>query len=235
MSTPTPSLLAELPALLRGELEFLQAWVTRKSWSRVAVSVTVIVIGTGLFGAALGSWRAPMQALYAGLKLPLVLLLTALLNGLINALLAPLLGLNLSLRASLSAVLASFAICAAILGSLSPILAFLIWNSPALGSGNSGGAHSMILITNVGSLALSGAAGNLRLYQTLAALGNAAVARRVLVAWLGMNLFLGSQLSWVLRPFVGSPGLEVEFLRPDAFHGSFFESVFRSLKYLIVS
>ncbi len=226
--------LLEVPSLLRGDLDFLRRWVTHRSWGSMSVSVTVILLGTGLFGAALGSWRAPMQALYGGVKLPMVLLLTALFNGLINALFAPLLGLNISLRSSLAAVLASFAICAAILGSLSPILAFLIWNSPPLGGEGSGGTHSLILITNVGSLALAGVAGNFRLFQTLEALGNTPVARRVLTAWLAMNLILGSQLSWVLRPFVGSPGLEVQFLRSDAFHGSFFESVFRSLKFLFL-
>lgn len=235
MGTRIAAVLVEVPSLLRGELDFLRAWVTRRSWAGMMVSGIVILLGTGLFGAALGSWRAPMQAVYAGLKLPLVLLLTALLNGLINALFAPLLGLNIGPRVSLSAVLASFAICAAILGSLSPILAFLIWNSPALGTEGAGATHSLILIANVGSLAFAGVAGSLRLFQTLRALGNASVARRVLTAWLGMNLLLGSQISWVLRPFVGSPGLDVQFLRPDAFQGSFFESVFRSLRFLLPS
>ncbi len=101
--------LLEVPSLLRGDLDFLRRWVTHRSWGSMTVSVTVILLGTGVFGAALGSWRAPMQALYGGVKLPMVLLLTALFNGLINALFAPLLGLNISLRTSLAAVLASFA------------------------------------------------------------------------------------------------------------------------------
>jgi hypothetical protein len=37
----------------------------------------VVVVGTGLFGAALGSWRAALQALFTAVKLPLILLLTA--------------------------------------------------------------------------------------------------------------------------------------------------------------
>jgi len=58
------------------------------------------------------------------------------------------------------------------------------------------------------------------------------VAGRVLLAWLVGNLFLGSQLSWMLRPFIGSPGLRVEFLRSDAFSGNFYEAVFRSSLHL---
>jgi hypothetical protein len=52
-------------------------------------------------------------------------------------------------------------------------------------------------------------------------------------AWLAGNLLLGSQISWVLRPFVGSPTLPVQFMRGDAWQGSFFESVFRSLQRLL--
>ena len=62
--------------------------------------------------------------------------------------------------------------------------------------------------------------------------GTASAARKVLFAWLAGNLFLGSQLSWILRPFVGSPNLEVQFLRPDPFRGSFFEAVFNALRQL---
>ena len=51
----------------------------------------------------------------------------------------------------------------------------------------------------------------------------------VLFAWLAGNLLLGSQLSWILRPFIGSPGLPVEFVRPTALKGNFYETVFRSV------
>jgi hypothetical protein len=39
----------------------------------------------------------------------------------------------------------------------------------------------------------------------------------------------------LLRPFVGSPGLPVEFLRSTAFHGNFYETVFFALKNLLNS
>jgi hypothetical protein len=73
--------------------------------------------------------------------------------------------------------------------------------------------------------------GNVRLFQMLTRLGGRrAVAFRVLIAWLAGNLFLGSQLSWILRPFIGSPALPVEFFRATALRGNFYESVFRSLQ-----
>jgi PAS domain S-box-containing protein len=60
--------------------------------------------------------------------------------------------------------------------------------------------------------------------------GSRAVALRVQFAWLAGNLFLGSQLSWILRPFIGTPTLPVEFFRDEALKGNFFEAVLHSLQ-----
>ena len=188
-------------------------------------------MGAGLFGAALGCWRDPWQALYAGLKLPLILLLTATGNALLNVMLAPLLGLHIAFRQSFLAILASFALAATILGAFSPLAAFVIWNAPPLAAGaNNSVTHSGILLLLVVVIAFAGIAANVRLLQLLRSLagGGGGGALRVLFAWLAANLFFGSQLSWILRPFIGSPGLPVEFLRADAFNGNFFEAVFTS-------
>lgn len=236
MRSAALSFRAELPGLLRGDVAGGRRAIDEMDAHRWWLYVAVIVVGTGLFGAALGSWRAPLQALFTATKLPLILLLTALGNGLLNAMLAPLLGLNLSLRQSLMAVLMSFTIAAAILGAFSPLLYFLIWNSPPMASGGEAeaSAHSLILLSQTGMIAFAGIAANLRLHQLLRSLsGSAVVARKVLFAWLAGNLLLGSQLSWNLRPFVGSPFLPIEFLRPNAFEGNFFETLFRSLRLLL--
>jgi hypothetical protein len=227
------SFRAELPGLIRGD-SGREAVEDTNRW-RWLLYVAVIVGGAGLFGAAVGSWRAPLQSLYTALKLPLILLLTSLGNGLLNAMLAPLLGANLSLRQSLLALLMSFTIAAAILGAFSPLLYFLIWNTPPLAAGAStnASAHSLVLLCETGIIAFAGIAANVRLLQLLRELsGSAGAARKVLFAWLAGNLLLGSQLAWNLRPFVGSPGLPVQFLRDDPFHGNFYESIFRALQHL---
>ena len=231
---PLASSLAEVPVLLRGETASTSAWVERPDARRVARWLAVIVAGSALFGAAMGWWRAPLQAAYTAVKFPLVLLLTTLGNALLNGMLAPLLGLNISFRQSLLAVLMSFTIAAAILGAFSPLLFFLVWNTPPLElRAQAVASHSLILVVETLAIAFAGVAANLRLQQLLRRLaGSEAVARRVLCAWLAGNLFLGSQLSWMLRPFVGSPGLPVEFLRSDALHGSFFEALLRAVRHL---
>lgn len=225
----TPSLFS-IGTLLRGELAVLREWTAEWRPPHLVRDVALIVVGAGFFGASLGWWRDPMQAMFAGIKLPLIMLLTAAGNGLLNSMLAPLLGLRLPFRQSFLAILTSFAIAAVIMGAMSPLAAFVIWNAPPLvGGHNNSTTHAAVLLLLVVTIAFAGIVANLRLLQLLRHLaGQRAAAWRVLLAWLAGNLFLGSQLSWILRPFIGSPGLRVEFLRADAFHGNFYEAVFNS-------
>ena len=225
---------SEVPVLLRGEPERVSEALDDCTARRLILYLAVILVGAGTFGAVVGYWRAPLQAVFTAIKFPLILLLTTLGNALLNGMLAPLLGLNLRFRQSLLAILMSFTIAAAILGSFSPILLFLVWNTPPI-SQESGAlaSHSLILLTQVVAIAFAGVAANLRLVQLLRRLsGSRTVALKVLLSWLAGNLLLGAQLSWNLRPFVGSPGLPLQFLRPDAFHGNFFEAVFNTLRHL---
>jgi len=229
-ATDTPN---ELRLLLRGESEVIAGWTERLEARRLAYQLAVIILGAGAYGAAIGWWRDPQQALYVAIKFPSIILLTVIGNALINGMLAPLLGLNVSFRQSFSAIVMSFVVVSAILGSFSPVFAFMVWNASGLGSG-SGATYDFILLANVAMIALAGITGNVRLFQLLVRLGGSrAVACRALFAWLAGNLFLGSQLSWNLRPFIGSPGLPVQFLRPDAFHGNFYEAVFRSFMQIL--
>ena len=231
-NTSNPS---ELSTLLRGEADTLVGWAAQFDSRRLAVHLAVIVAGAGLYGAAMGWWRDPWQAVFVAIKFPLILLLTALGNALLNAMLAPLLGLNIGFRQSLLAILMSFAVAAAILGAFAPLAGFLVWNAPPMTPDvKSTLTYGFIKLAHVIVIAFAGIAGNVRLFQALVQLaGRRQIARRVLFAWLAVNLFLGSQLTWIARPFIGSPQLPVVFLRDIAFQGNFYENVFRTLQQLL--
>jgi hypothetical protein len=228
---------SEFATLLRGETDALSAWSEFWNVRRFALHIAIIVLGAGCYGAAMGWWRDPQQALYVAIKFPLIILLTTLGNTLINGMLAPLLGLNIPFRQSFSAIIMSFTITAAILGAFSPLIAFMVWNAPPMSvQPASIPAYNLIKLTHVAVITFAGTMGNARLFQLLVKLGGSrTIALRVLFAWLAGNLFLGSQLSWILRPFIGLPSLPVEFLRPNAFHGNFYENVFHTLQHLLSS
>jgi hypothetical protein len=222
-----------LDDLVRGRTQILSAWVLHGRFTgSTAWIVLVLVAGTAACGAAMGIWRAPKQGLFTALKLPLILLLTTTGNAFVNAMLAPLLGMRLTLWQSFKAVLLSFALAGTILGALAPLGAFLAWNMPAYDEPGLklGTIYSLFLLFYVGVIAFAGVAANVMLVRLLEHLaGSPAVARRVLLAWLACNLLLGGQLSWIARPFFGSPGLDVQFLRPNALDGNFFEAVYHAM------
>ena len=226
---------SDFQTLLGGQADKLMLWTQAGQSRPVSLNVAAILIGAGLYGAAMGWWRSPLQGLYVAIKFPLVIVLTALGNALLNAMLAPLLGLNIGFRQSFLAILMSLAITAAILGAFSPLMAFVVWNAPPMTPDvKSTPTYGFIKLTHVAMIAFAGIAGTVRLFQLLAQLGGSKpVARRVLFAWLAGNLFLGSQLTWLARPFIGSPQLPVVFLRDTALRGNFYENFFRTIGQLL--
>lgn len=225
-------------AFLRAKPEDYRKWVVRRQWPLAPFCIATIAIGAGAFGAAMGGWRDSLQALYTGIKLPLVILLTTLGNGLLNGMLAPLLGLNITFRQSLTVVLMSFAVAAIVLGALSPVMWFVVWNTPPLTTGTSLSSpeYGFLQLTLAAFIALAGVLGNVRLLPLLEQwTGNVATARNLLLAWLTANLFLGSQIAWVLRPFIWDPSRPVEFVGREYFRGSFFETIFNAVCRLVFS
>ena len=232
MKPTSPSPIA---VLLRGESEPIAQWTRDWNTPRVLFYMGLILVGSGLYGAAMGCWNSPQQALYSAIKLPLVLLLAAFGNGLLNGMLAPLLGINLGFRQSLLAILISFAIASVILGGFSPIIFYLVWNTPVrdIQAHANSFNGSLLLLTESTVIAFAGIMANVRLVQLLKHLsGSAPLARRLLFSWLSVNLFLGAQLSWILRPFLGLHHGPVYFFSETPFQGNFYETIFRALRAL---
>lgn len=205
-------------------------WLDVPSPRRVARVALAAVTGLAFYGFTVGFWRDPLMGVYVAIKMPLLVALTLICNGLLNGLLALLLGTGLGFRQSLLALLTAFALAAVILGSLAPVTFFLALNAPPPGSPEAGNAHAAYLVSHTVLIGFAGIAANIHLHRLLTAKApTRAAATTTLLAWLGGNGFLGAQFSWILRPFLGTPNLKVEFLRADPIHGNFYETVWRSL------
>jgi len=228
--------LRQIRLLLQAEPAWLEEWAIGQPAARTGLCVGAICIGAGLYGAAMGCWRDPWQALYTGIKLPLAILLTTLGNALLNGMLAPLLGLNVTFRQSLNAVLMSFAIASVVLGAFSPLALFVVWNTPPLDGATSLSSpeYGLLQLMLATFIAFAGVVGNVRLLPLLRQwAGNATVAWKVLLAWLAVNLFLGSQVCWVLRPFIWDPAGPTRFIGREYFRSSFYETVFEAARRLV--
>src|SRR4030095_12841865 len=200
------SMIEHFKTLLRGEVGAVSLEKAGLRW--FATYCLAIVVGSSVYGATIGLWRAPLQSVFTAIKFPLLIFLTCIGNGAVNGMLAQVLGSGLSFRQTAVAILMSFAVASLILGGFSPITLFILYNAPPLASEHAIIGHSVMLLTHVLVIAFAGVMANRRLFGLLRKMkGRDATARAVLFSWLAGNLFLGAQLAWNLRPFIGSPQL----------------------------
>ena len=226
--------LRRLVILCRGDSERIAPWLDERDPRWLLTCIITIAAGCALYGGVVGLWRAPLQAIYTAIKMPLLIFLTCAGNVLLNGLLAQVLGSGLSFRQTSLAILMSFTIAALVLAALSPVAFFIFLNTPPLTSAARGTGHSLTLLCDVIFIAYAGVVANrclLRLLERRCETPGA--ARRIFWSWLAGNLLLGAQLSWVLRPFIGTPGLAIEFLRADPLRGNFYEAVFYALRHIL--
>ena len=233
-SVGTVSRTRSLKQLLAGDPGELERQIRSHDYRRVLGYAAVTAVGTAVYGATFGLWRSELQALSTALKFPLVIFLTCAGNGLLNGLIGVLLGTGLGLRESAVAILMSFTITALVLAGFAPVMLFVLWNTPGMGSAQAGVGQSITLLAHVAAIAIAGYIGNVRLWRLLRCVtGSDWGGHRVLFAWLAGNLLLGSQVAWILRPWTGAPGSPISFLSPEPLHGNFFEAVGAALQNIL--
>lgn len=205
--------------LCRGDAAAIAGWLreTPRGWGWFCAGT--VLIAAALYGASLGCWQAPRQAVYAAAKFPLLIFATVFGNALLNGMLAQVLGLPVTLRQSLLAILMSFVIATLMLAAFAPVALFLAYSVPATDKG-----YSVVLLAHVAVIAYAGVAANVRLLRVLNLLsGCRQRARRILLAWLAGNLLVGTQVSWIISPFIGDPAKPVMLIQEHPLERNFFE------------
>ena len=218
-------------ALCRLEPGLIQRVARSEGLPAVAWSALfAIVLGAAAYGAAFGAWRCGLQAAYAAVKLPAMMLGVTAVSAGINAMLAQAMGCGLSARQAAVGILISFAVTASLLGAFSPMVLFLAWQCPSPAAPAAPTAYAWLLAGNTALVGLCGLAGNVRLYGLLRVLaGSPWLAARVLLVWIAVSGLAGCELAWVASPFLARPDLPVPFLNPHAFESNLFEYLWQAL------
>ena len=226
--TPSPGFLPFV--LLSGRDAFWRDMASaRLPWRGLLEMAAFVACACSLYGVVLAGWRSPLLSLYVAAKLPLLFLGTTLLVAGFNWTIASILGSGLSFKSTLFAVFAAMAVGAWMLLALLPVVLFFLLSGVARAGTHAElqYAHNSILVAHVLVLSLAGVAGNAALLGGLRRLVRPRCpAAALFCGWLAAFAFVGCQLSWILRPFVGSPFFPVEFIRPDALDRNFYEFVF---------
>ena len=208
----------------------------------VLSALSTILIGAGAYGAVFGMWHSPLQAVFAALKLPLVFLGTIAVSLAAGVALAAVLRSGLSAMQSMTLLLVSFAGIAALLGSLAPVVASFVWLSPPpdpawIGLDPSDPrvrpaleVHHRWLLSHVAMMASCALVGVWRLRRILeSVLPPGSRSGGLWLSWVLVAGFVGAELSWLARPFQGTPTLGPSLFRAEPLAGNFFESVWRML------
>lgn len=206
-------------------------------WRDLGSLVAFIIFACAAYGAVLAGWRSPLLSLYVAIKLPLLFLATTALVSVFNWMLALALSSGLNFKQTLFLVFSAMTITSWILLALAPVaLFFLLTGVQYTGTdAELRYAHNCILMTHILIIATAGIVGNAALLKGIRRLVSPKCPANVLFAtWLTAFAFVGAQLSWIFRPFVGSPFFPVAFMRPDCLQRNFYEFIFSEVvPYLI--
>jgi hypothetical protein len=179
-----------------------------------------------LFGAVLGSSSGVAgiaQALSTAVKLPILFLLTSIICLPTLYLFNTLFGARQGIRQNLAMYLAPVTIMTVMLFGFAPIvLFFLITVSD----------YQFFKLLNVAIFAICGAIGMWFLLKGMWIITEgdeegAQLRRLTLFFWMFLYAFVGSQMAWTLRPFIGDPNYPFELLRQTG--GNFYANVWYSL------
>ena len=171
--------------------------------------IAMMVLGAAAHGLALGAASGELRmAIYAAIKVPLLLCISSAVTIPNFYVLHAVLGLRDDFPRACTNLFAAQAALALTLAATAPLFVFLALNT-------SDGYVLTVADGILFLLAVTGAQIVLRRrYQPLIARDPR--HRITLRSWTFLYAFFAIQLAWVLRPFLGTPGFAVEFLRDSA-------------------
>lgn len=241
-----------LDSVLRGEA----TQPSRLVGGQLEFPVVGLAALTLLLGAVYGfcmSWfalfnhDAPgyLQVVATVLKVPALFLLTLLVTLPSLYVFNALVGSRLTGPAVLRLLVAALAVTLAVLASFGPIVAFFSVTTPS---------YPFMVLLNVVVFTLSGLLGLGFLLQTMQRLSSDAAeapaatgttgalervpgsvlgrnVKKVFICWVVVFGLVGAQMSWVLRPFIGSPDRPFEWFRYR--QSNFFEAVWHAVVQLL--
>ena len=182
------------------------------------VMMLTITVSAAIYGICLGHYRGGVQMFFAGIKLPMVVLLTAGVCTPTFAALSRVMAGETNLRQDFALILSSLALGSLLILASAPVLLLAIAIKVP---------YHLLIELVAGSCAVGGLGGYV-LFAT--GLKRRKVPGRFTIALILLGTFatVGSQMAWVLRPYLVRPRtVEVPFVR--SIEGSFGSAVVRSL------
>lgn len=181
-------------------------------------ALRLIILCGMLHGAIMASFRLDtperwLLVLFGAIKTPMLILCATALCLPAFFVINTVLGLRRDFALAARCILCGQAALTAALASLGPFVRFLYF---------CGLSHRWAVLSNAFVFALCTLVAHtitLRRYRPLLAISRA--HRFTLWFWVVSYAFVGTQLGWMLRPFIGTPGKPAAFLRDEPFSNAY--------------
>ena len=184
-------------------------------------------ISMGLPGFRHSLGQGLLQVVAAGIKVPALFLLSTAVCFPVLYIVQVLMGARLAFTQTLTLILMALALNAILLASCAPIAFFFVVT---------GSSYDFIKLLHVVVFGFGGAWSMMSLWQGLLVMCEKSnlyppLAVRILKAWIVVFAFVGTQMAWSLRPFVGTPTMGFQVFRQQ--EGNFYTGVYGSLAKLV--
>lgn len=177
-----------------------------------------------IFGATLGFYAFNLQIVFAAIKAPVLIFGTVAICLPALFTFNMLLGSKLSFKQTSTMLSVTAYIMATVLVSLALIVLFFIVSTSS---------KNFILLLNVAAFGIAGLFGVRMLWTGMDYLtirSGYEPNRQIIQIWTLIYIFVGTQLAWILRPFIGSSGETILFRKIE---GNFYQAVFQAFVNLI--
>jgi hypothetical protein len=181
-----------------------------------------------IYGAVMGASTSLLQAASSFIKLPFLFLATLIICTPSLHFFNILFGSRQTLLQTITLILTAMTTTSVLLLSFAPVTLFFLLTSSE---------YQFFKLLNVFFFALSGVMGIAFLRQRLgahAAYDNpegANARRKIFILWVILYGFVGSQMAWTLRPFMGIPGNP--FILFEQIGGNFYSDVLESIRVIL--
>ena len=198
---------------------------------RIRWYLVAIVLLSGLYGLTMGGMgltthfqQGLLQMITSAVKVPVLYVFSVGICFPVLYIVLVLMGARLTFAQTLSLILLALTLNSVLLASCSPILIFFMVT---------GSDYNFLKLLHVTAFAFSGCWAMMALWQGLRAMCEKSdlyprQAIKILQIWILIFGFVGTQMAWSLRPFVGSPDLDYELFRSGR-QGNFYQAVWTSV------
>jgi len=217
-----------IPAFVDGilrhrEENFGDIFENRDTLRQIGMLLGIIFALSAFHGLTMGISSGILQMLSSALKVPVLYLFTLAVCFPMLYVVNVIMGSRLGFLQTLALILLSMALNAILLAACSPIALFF---------SITGSSYHFLKLLHVAIFAFSGAWGMLGLWRGLYAMCETSdlyprQAVRILQIWIVIFAFVGSQMAWSLRPFIGTPSMGFQIFREQ--ESNFYQGVWSSI------